>query len=357
MKLETALGLTVGAALLLAGGLYFMSSGPVSTRPTNYLSTPPLDLAEKMAMLTPAPEISSPAGFVNTDGRPVTLAEFRGRKVVLVDFWTYSCINCIRTLPYLRAWDEKYRDLGLEIVGVHTPEFAFEKKKENVEGAARKFGVEYSVVLDNDYATWNAFGNQYWPRKYLIDVDGFIVYDHAGEGDYEETEKAIQKALSERKSRLGLETAIPTDIAQPAGAVSVAFGQRLSPEIYFGSDRNDFLANGRAGVSGPQALTVPATVAVNRLYLGGTWSLAPEYAENATAASIVFRYRAKNVYIVASHPRGTEVELFVDGKFEKTIMIKDEELHTLIEGTDYGEHRLEIKIKEPGLQAFTFTFG
>ena len=150
-----------------------------------------------------APEIVNPSGFINTDSKPITLGEFKGKKVVLVSFWTYSCINCKRTLPYLNSWYEKYRDQGLEIVSIHTPEFAYERILKNVEEEAlNTFDIKYPVVLDNDYSIWKAFGNRYWPRKYIIDIDGYIVYDHIGEGAYDETEEKIQKALKKRAERL-----------------------------------------------------------------------------------------------------------------------------------------------------------
>ena len=146
-------------------------------------------------------EIVGPSGFVNTDG--ITIRELIGQKIVLVDFMTYSCINCQRTFPYLNAWYGKYKDQGLEIIGIHTPEFAFEKDIDNVREAMKHFGISYPVVLDNDYATWNAYGNRYWPRKYLIDIQGNVVYDHIGEGDYEETEMKIRELLEERAQVLG----------------------------------------------------------------------------------------------------------------------------------------------------------
>lgn len=147
-----------------------------------------------------APDISTPDGFINTNGKPITISEFKGKKVVLVSFWTFSCINCKRTLPYLNDWYSKYKDQGLEIVSIHTPEFAFERVQKNVEDAVTKQNIKYPVVLDNDYSTWNSYNNQYWPRKYLVNKDGYIIYDHAGEGDYEETEKQIKKALEELHS-------------------------------------------------------------------------------------------------------------------------------------------------------------
>lgn len=147
-----------------------------------------------------APEISTPNGFINTEGKQVTISELKGKKVVLVSFWTYSCINCKRTLPYLNDWYSKYKDQGLEIISIHTPEFAFEKVQKNVENAVLLQNIKYPVVLDNDYSTWNSYGNQYWPRKYLVNKDGYIVYDHIGEGAYEETEEEIRKALEELDS-------------------------------------------------------------------------------------------------------------------------------------------------------------
>ncbi len=134
-------------------------------------------------------DIIKPSGYVNTP--PLTLTSLVGKKVIMVDFMTYSCINCIRTFPYLNAWYDTYKDQGLEIVGIHTPEFAFEKKIENVREELKKYGIKFPVVLDNDYGTWNAYGNNYWPRKYLIDIDGYVVYDHIGEGGYKETEEKI----------------------------------------------------------------------------------------------------------------------------------------------------------------------
>ncbi len=159
--------------------------------------------ADKKSLYELAPEIVKPNGFINTGGTPITLGEFKGKKVVLVSFWTYSCINCQRTLPYLNTWYDRYKDQGLEIVSIHTPEFAFEKVLENVEEEVKNtYDIRYPVVLDNNYLTWKAFRNHYWPRKYLIDVDGYIVYDHIGEGAYVETEQAILNALIERAERL-----------------------------------------------------------------------------------------------------------------------------------------------------------
>ena len=261
-----------------------------------------------------APEITDPSGFVNTNGQPITLAGLREKKVVLVDFWTYSCINCQRTIPYLNAWYKKYADQGLEIVGIHTPEFAFEKVQSNVEDAVKRFEINYPVVLDNDYGTWNAFGNQYWPREYLIDMDGFIVDDHTGEGGYDQTEEAIQKALAERASILGTGQ-VSGGIVAPADAVDSDLSQVNSPETYFGSNRNEYLANGKQNTDGSQNLSIPDTIAMNNLYLGGTWNFTPEYAQTSdTNAKIVYKYDSKYFYFVASSDAGATVKVMLDGK-------------------------------------------
>lgn len=152
---------------------------------------------------TPYVEITNPSGFVNTNDQPIKIADYVGKQVILLDIITYSCINCQRTFPYVNAWYDKYKDEGLIVIGLHTPEFAFEKDKNNVENAMKEFGITFPVVLDNDYATWNALGNRFWPRKYLIDIHGNIVYDHIGEGAYEETENKIQELLKEREAVLG----------------------------------------------------------------------------------------------------------------------------------------------------------
>ena len=161
-----------------------------------------LAAADKQAGYPPAIEIADPTGFINASSS-FRLANLIGKDVILLDFWTYSCINCIRTIPYLNAWYQRYHDQGLEIVGIHTPEFDFEKDISNVQAAIMKFGIQYPVVLDSNYGTWTAYGNLYWPHEYLIDMAGYIVHDQIGEGNYSETEQEIQKLLAERSAILG----------------------------------------------------------------------------------------------------------------------------------------------------------
>lgn len=306
-----------------------------------------------------APDVSSIDGYINTDGKPISLAELRGDKVVLIDFWTYSCINCQRTIPYLNEWYAKYKDQGLEIIGVHTPEFAFEKNQTNVENAVKEFEIKYPVVLDNDFSTWKSYGNRYWPRKYLVDVDGYVVYDHIGEGAYEETEKAIQDALADRAERLKTNQSITKTISKPKNVVTVDTGKVKTPEIYFGAMRNEYLGNGRGGNLGEVTLHIPVKTEKNLLYLEGTWDIKDEYAELvAPNGEIEITYEAKKVYMVASsNGLANEVEIWQDGKLVKKITIQEETLYTLIDNPSYGVHKLEIRITKPGLNAFTFTFG
>lgn len=309
------------------------------------------------------------------------LGDFIGKKIILVDFWTYSCINCQRTIPYLEAWHKKYNDLGLEIIGVHTPEFEFEKEYNNVRAGIQRLGITYSVVQDNDYKTWRAFENRYWPRKYLINLDGKIVYDHIGEGEYEETEKKIQELLKERAKKLGGKIEIPSDFVTISDASEAIAG--ISPEIYFGSNRNSYLGNGKDGAVGVQHLTEPTGIKTNILYLVGDWNFQPEYAENQRAGDkIIFRYQGKNVFLVASSPaRTVSAEIFLDGEPVLTkaglptevltkagediaqdggrsvVSISDARLYRLINDQKSSEHTLEIIINEPGVRLFAFTFG
>ena len=329
-----------------------------------------------MGMLTPeqkaglypkAPELAGIDGYLNTGGQPISLAQYKGKDVVLIDFWTYSCINCLRTLPYTEAWYTKYKDQGLVIIGVHTPEFAFEHVIQNVADALVRLGVTYPVVQDNEYATWNAFGNEYWPREYLVDIDGYIVHDHAGEGDYDVTERAIQQALAERAVRLGTSTQmIATSTVSVAGP---DFSAIQSPETYFGSNSNRYLGNGTAEVSGVQNFTLPAAPSLNTLYLGGSWQIAPEYAQSLGPATIEYSYSSHDIYLVASAATPVQIEVLRDGQpvgqfagsdvdpKTSTATIQTNRLYRLIHDPTAGQHTIEIKVMGAGLQAYTFTFG
>lgn len=313
-------------------------------------------LEDTTTQTNPAPEISTPNGFINTGGEPITLTELEGEKVVLLDIWTYSCINCQRTLPYLNDWYEKYSDQGLEIIGLHTPEFAFEQVEANVAKAVEEFGIKYPVVLDNDYSTWKALGNRYWPRKYLIDLDGNIIYDHIGEGAYEETEKEIQKALKVRMERLGESGTISSETTT-VEAKKRSEGVE-SPETYFGALRNEYLRNGDKGVSGEQVFPVVIRgIEPHRFYLQGTWNIQPEYAESVELSGVTYEYKAKEVYLVASSEEPVTVTVVQDGVRVNTVTVQEDKLYVLVENPSVGQHRLELTFSEPGVKIFAFTFG
>ena len=356
------------------------SSSPSSVlaSPTLLASLQQLAAADKQAGYRPAVEIADPTGFINTSST-FTLSSLIGKKVILLDFWTYSCINCIRTVPYLDAWYQKYASSGLEIVGIHTPEFDFEKDIANVRTAVASDGIQYPVILDSNYGTWDAYNNLYWPNEYLIDLAGYIVHEQVGEGDYNTTEVAIQKALAERAMIIGgnggengsgvMAAAIPTSTVNIAPA---DLGEIASPETYFDSARNNSLANGIPGVGGTQTFTLPSGgIGLNKLYLGSAWDIGDQYATNASSgAQIEFKYDAGKVYFVASGAAtGATVEVLQDGApvaavdagsdvQNGKVVIAGSRLYNLINNHDGGgEHTLELIIDSPGLQAYTLTFG
>src|SRR3989338_7751744 len=348
MKVEYIISLIILA--LVAVGLVILLSSSDSNDSSSKNNLPKGE---------PYKEIVNPSGFVNTGDQPIKIADYVGEKIILLDVMTYSCINCQRTFPYVTAWYEKYKGLGFIVIGIHTPEFAFEKNKKNVEEAMKKFGINFPIVLDNDYSTWNVYGNRYWPRKYLIDIYGDVVYDHIGEGGYEATEKKIRELLAERAEVLGIEAA---DAAEEFAASSVpeVSSAVQSPETYFGSLRNEYLANGMHGRRGEQTFTLLPNPMRNALYLGGVWRIEAEYAESVSNASVVYRYNAREVYIVADADASVEVEVWQDGvKVESArgadvrasgmVLVQESRLYKLIRNEEAGEHTLELKVKGKGL--------
>ena len=196
------IGLVLTGALV--AGVFVISKDTQKATSSVAIGDAPLgDVKTKTTESTPFVEIVDPAGFVNTQNQPFKIADYVGKQVILLNVMTYSCINCQRTFPYVNSWYEEYKDDGLVVIGIHTPEFSYEKDRGNVEAAFAKFNITYPTVLDNDYSTWRALGNKYWPRKYLIDIEGNVVYDHIGEGAYQETEDKIKELLKERKEVLG----------------------------------------------------------------------------------------------------------------------------------------------------------
>jgi cytochrome c biogenesis protein CcdA/thiol-disulfide isomerase/thioredoxin len=297
---------------------------------------------EKLQDYGQAPDFQKVTQWLNSP--PLTLAALRG-KVVLIDFWTYSCVNCIRTLPYVKRWYETYKDAGLVVVGIHTPEFAFEHVPGNVEKAVSSFGIDYPVALDNDYGTWSAWGNRYWPAEYYIDREGHVRYAHFGEGDYAGTEKVIRTLLAEKN--------LPEPVS---GSISDKTPQGvLTPETYLGTDRLSSLV-GSPVVEGREATyTIPHVVPLNAVAYGGRWTVGRERIVAGEGARLRLSYHARDVYLVLGG-QGT-VQVAVDGKSSKTVRVTGDRLYTLVSGsTAASDHTLELSFS-PGVEAYAFTFG
>lgn len=302
---------------------------------------------------TPAPEFIGIVNWINlpagkAGSKPLKLEDLKG-KVVLVDFWTYTCINCIRTLPYVTSWYEKYKDDGLVVVGVHTPEFEFEKDTNNVVAATKQYGINYPVAQDNNYTTWNNYSNRYWPAKYLIDKNGVIRYIHFGEGEYDKTEMAIQKLLEEaRGNKLDKKLTEMLDETPT---------QRITPETYLGSRRMEFLYPNGSTSNGTQGFTLAQNIPVNTFTLGGTWNVQDEYSKAVKNSVLEIKFYAKNVYLVLKpNGQGGTVKVFLDGKQNNSITVDSDKLYELIKLSEYGEHTLRLEFSN-GIEAFAFTFG
>ncbi len=293
-----------------------------------------------------APELILGGQWLN--GKPLTLTELRG-KVVLIDFWTYTCINCIRTLPYLKSWWAKYKDKGLVIIGVHTPEFEFEKNPNNVEKAIKDFGLEYPVMQDNDYATWNAYANRYWPAKYLIDAKGKIRYTHFGEGNYDETEGWIQKLLKEANL-----IAEEVPVANPTYTV-----RGRTPELYLGNWRiANFVSPERIAQEAPTRYSVPSPVPKHSFAYDGTWTVGYQYASPAKGASLILNFDAAEVFLVMRPKLNSgKVKLVLDEKPVGVITVDANRLYALIKLPSPGQHILTLEFLDDNLELYAFTFG
>jgi cytochrome c biogenesis protein CcdA/thiol-disulfide isomerase/thioredoxin len=308
-----------------------------------------------------APDFVSPGEWFNTEGEPLSIADLTASgRVVLIDFWTYTCINCIRTLPYLTAWDSEYRDDGLTIVGVHAPEFAFEKDVGNVAEAIERHGIHYPVVQDNELGTWSAFANQYWPAKYLIDAEGDVRFVHFGEGQYEETEAAIRSLLAEAgDSRLGREASARTESADP--------GLR-TPETYLGTDRAHGWVEAPRRGSHLYAAPSPASLELNQFALEGRWEVGRESATALGRAGLALAFQARRVFLVLGADEGPRrIEVLLDGEpisadaagedvSDGRVTVGGQRLYRLVDLPKAGRHTLELRF-EPGISAYAFTFG
>ena len=295
---------------------------------------------EELADYGQAPELRGLAEWVNSE--PLTLASLRG-KVVVIDFWTYSCINCLRTLPYLKAWDETYRGDGLVIVGVHSPEFAFERVPANVRREVRSLGLRYPVALDNGFETWRAFGNQYWPAKFFLDRRGHVRFAHFGEGEYERSERIIQRLLGEPAGR-------PLAVA---GAAEPSYGT-ITPETYLGYLRLDRYAGSPLRQDKDAAYAFkPSGLPADHLAYAGRWRIESERAVAVRDARLRLRFRARDVHLVMTG-RG-RVHVLLDGRRIRTVRVDGDRLYTLLRGEE-REGLLELGFT-PRVAAYAFTFG
>jgi cytochrome c biogenesis protein CcdA/thiol-disulfide isomerase/thioredoxin len=317
----------------------------------------------------PAPALDGATEWVNSE--PLTLETLRG-KVVLYDFWTYSCINCLRALPYVNAWADKYRDAGLVVVGIHSPEFAFEKDLRNVRRAIADLQIDYPVAVDNDYELWRAFANRYWPAHYFADATGQIRYRHFGEGDYEASEAVIRRLLAEA----GLGSGEASFVAPRAdgAALTADWSTMQSPETYIGYERAErFSSDGGQVLGVAHVYSAPAELVTNAWALDGEWIVAREHATLAGAAGrIVFRFHARDLHLVLGPATdGTPVEfrLRIDGvapagdhgadvSAAGDGVVTEERLYQLIRQSGPVRARsFEIEFSRPGVRAYAFTFG
>jgi thiol-disulfide isomerase/thioredoxin len=314
------------------------------------------------------PDLSGAVAWLNSP--PLNPAGLKGQ-VVLVDFWTYSCINCLRTLPYIRAWAERYKDSGLVVIGVHTPEFAFEKDQDNVKKAVAELKIAYPVALDNDYKIWKGFNNSFWPADYLIDVAGRIRYHHFGEGKYDESERQIQDLLKERNGSLATSGLVKVTAT---GAEAPPDSDVESPETYIGYERADsFMSPGGASQDMPHLYSVPPHLELNQWGLSGMWTDRAQVASlDSAPGKIVYRFHARDLHLVlGSGPGGKPIRFRVkidgqppganhgvdtDEMGNGTVM--EHRLYQLIRQKNAIEDRtFEIEFLDPGVQAFAFTFG
>lgn len=345
------------SVLFIASGVNIGSLQPVNTGTVAGTDTIKAEkLEEALAEPYTAPDFAGISAWINS--KPLTMEELRG-KIVLVDFWTYSCINCVRTFPYIKSWDEKYRDDGLVIVGVHSPEFEFEKDLDNVKKAVASNGIKYPVALDNNFETWTNFKNRYWPAHYLIDREGRVVYTHFGEGKYDVTENNIRFLL-------GL------DAVKPEEPAPVPYSKGQTPETYLGYSRAENY-NGKGAVSPNQQsdYTFPESLPRDGWALDGKWTVSGEkITADEPGAALRLNFAAKKVFLVLGTSTGKPVnaEIALNGKPvdgergndvtpSGRVTVEGNTLYELIDQKEFAAGVIEIRADEPGLEAYAFTFG
>jgi thiol-disulfide isomerase/thioredoxin len=307
---------------------------------------------DPVSQRVPAPNFTGIDGWVNT--APLTLRALRGH-VVLIDFWTFSCVNCVRTIPHLQQLDTEYKSDGLVIVGVHSPEFDFEKSPANVRAAVQRLGVTWPVAIDSQMATWDAYQNEYWPAEYLLDQQGRVAYTSFGEGDYDATSKAVAALLSVHQASPPAATEVPTDI---------------TPELYAGSQRGA-LAGGESYGSPGQVTSYPdhgPPQARDAIQVTGSWVDHGQYLEAAAPGHVRLNFHADSLYVVAGSSAGPlSVTVTLDGKqvpgdlaapalSSSAFTVSRQDLFALLTGVDPGTHLIDLSVPA-GFQLYTFTFG
>jgi len=333
------------------------------------MSRPMVTAVARLPIEGKLPELDRATGWLNSP--PLRAMELKG-KVVLVDFWTYTCINWRRTLPYLRAWSQKYREAGLVVIGVHTPEFSFEKDIENIRRVARDQGVDYPIAVDSNYGIWDAFNNNYWPALYFVDTQGRIRHHQFGEGEYEKLESIIQQLLAEAGQTL---PAARTVKIEANGAEAPADWRNMqSPETYLGYARSDSLASPVGGARDrPSVYATPAVLRLNQWSLTGNWTLEKEFAVSHGAnGSITYRFHARDVHLVmGAEKRDTPIRFRVtlDGKppaeahgvdadADGRGVVNEPRMYQLIRQTGpIADRKFEIEFLDPGAEVYVFTFG
>ena len=317
-----------------------------------------------------APELVRPGGFSNSD--PFQLKDFKGQKVVLLQFWTSSSEESAHTIPYLTDWYGKYKNYGLVVVGVHTPRFQFERSKSTVDDYARAYNMSYPLVIDNGAETWHAYKNNYWPHTYLIDMTGRIVYEKKGEGGYQVLEEKIQSLLKERAAKLR-GAALPENKLTTFTGIPLDPSQRVSVEGFFGAQKNTNLANGTARKEGTQSFASISEPKLGMSYLFGSWNISSEFASNMTEHdSLIYRYHGKVAYVLAG-AKSLRVKVLLDGKpltqvnagkdiqFEKgesVIYPGNIKLYEIVnDRAGYGDHSIELVPASGGFSIYSLVFN
>lgn len=345
----------LGVILIVAVlGLLFFEGNLFSYTGRSTVVTEATKLENGIMLPYQAPAIDGIDHWLNSP--PLTIDALKG-KVVLIDFWTYSCINCLRTLPYLKDWYAKYHDKGFEIIGVHAPEFEFEKDLDNVKSAVTRLGILYPVAMDNHFVTWRNYNNRYWPAHYLIGKNGEVVYEHFGEGEYDVTENNIRFLLGVKSGEM---TSVKTEAA--------SYGQ--TPEIYLGYARAAQFGGEEAVVNNKSHIyNYPSVLADDSWALKGLWFVyADKIVSGASGASIKLHFNAGKVYAVMGAPNGRIViDLRLNGEkliaekgtdvINSQIMVERNQLYSLVQLNRFGNGIIELMAEGPGLEIYTFTFG